>query len=143
MAITSLGGSVIQPKKPYSAILSTSAATSTYVTLLNVTSGRGCVSKIVFGSFFSSWISNYQLNLRITVDGTQYTITNFTTNTSAQNALRGTERGNSLSTGATPNSGANFEYLQQVYFNTSILIEMNQTSGSTCNIFAMCDYALT
>lgn len=136
MAITSLtGNQPIQPTKAYSAYLAGVNATS-YTTILNVTSGKGMVSKIIVSSATSgTYASNTVNTIRITVDGgSALTLAN-----GGNSYLRGYEHNAGNATTTVPQSLYTFEYAQPFYFTKSVLIEVVSTATTT---YAVVDYAL-
>lgn len=144
MAITSLTGVGIFPTKPKTATYyGTSIASGTYVTLLSVTSGKGLVSRIIGGSAVggaTSWDGNYLFTIRITVDGTQYTVSSTTLLNDNANNIRGSEH-SAGATGATvPKSSNVFDYQQPFYFTQSLTVELMQNAG-TRNVYGFIDYA--
>ena len=145
MGITTLTSNIIQPTKPKSAYFTagTTIASGTYSTLLSIASGKGLVSKIIFGCVLTGvWQANTSLNIRITVDGTQYTLSNSLTNSFNNNFMRGTEH-NAMTSGTTyPQSSFTFDYAQPFFYTQSITIELMQNAGS-CYVYGFCDYATT
>jgi len=124
------GSSGIQPTIPVADnYVNASSVASTWYTLTNVTNGKGILSRI---SAFSTATSNLSLQITITVDGTAYTITQ-----SEANNARGFVHGAS-----TNDSSKNIDFWCNVYFSTSLKIEVRQTEGTKI-LHASSDYSLS
>lgn len=132
----------IQPTKNYIANLTqNSASNGTYYTVLNVTTGKGIVSRLLMAAYQispASWDGNGNYSFRVTVDGGS-ALTLSLGNTSS--ILRGYPV--TLTSTTQQSSSSIFLYQTPIYFNKSILIEaMNNNASFVTNVYATVDYAL-
>jgi hypothetical protein len=112
-------------------------ALSGYTTVLNITAGKGMVSKIVFAAATSGTFQpNSNYTIRITVDGGSA----LTLSSASYAALRGYEHNSGNTTTTVPQSQYTFEYLQPIYFSKSILVEVQSSANGTG--YGYVDYAL-
>lgn len=134
MAISSFPASVgLETNQIYLAQFANSVAGSTYQTLLNITSGIG---KLHFVSLCGDGIvgGNAGLDIKITIDGTLYTIS-----PSSQNHALGLPRdGNS----SNWNSLDNIDLRLDIVFKTSLKIEIQHTDVASKQIDSVAVYSL-
>jgi hypothetical protein len=123
---------IIQPTKPYQVIKNQSSAQNTYYTLLNTVSGSGSLNAIRIAG--PSDLDNSNFQIRITADGTEYTISN--------------GGSSSMATGFYQYNGADYAnqnalvFYGPLYFKTSLKIEFVNTNASTKTLQTMATYAL-
>ncbi|RJX40049.1 hypothetical protein D3P09_11785 [Paenibacillus pinisoli] len=125
-------GAVIQPTKPRTADLVQAGATSqTYYTLLDVT-GAGILSRVVL----ASTTLNYNLTIRVTVDGV---VSNLTPGGTMANSARGLQH-----TSGTGSYSAMYslDFFTELVFFRSLKVEVMHSHTSTVNLHASADYAL-
>lgn len=116
---------VIQPTKPKAVDFgTTSAAASTWYTVINVTSGKGILSRL---SYKTITIPIDKVTLRLTIDGTVQTITLL------GNAARGF---------GEESSGTSFDYVFHTFFTASMKIEVMHTDTAAGSMWAVVDYNL-
>lgn len=134
MPISSLNTAFIQPTKPKTvSYTNTTAAVNTYYTVLSTT-GRGLLSRITLTN--APAVENQYLNIRITIDGVQNTITGSNVNTARAFVHMDS---NSTTNGYAKNS---IDYFCNCYYKSSMTIEvMQSTYGTTFNLFCAVDYA--
>lgn len=142
MAINSLGGTNITPTKPRTSnFYQATAASGTWYTALTSTSGRGNLARVMFANEPAGGVTqslNRYFEIRITVDGVQNTITGLPTSsltTRGSNQLFSTANSAGLPIDV-------FLYTCNIFFRSSLQVEVRQTSGSSYNISAIVDYSL-
>lgn len=123
-------GGLIQPTKAQIAdLIQSNGVSGTYYTLLNVISGKGILSRL---SMFANGVTNNYLYFKITVDGGTSIVIN--PPNSSMRALA------QKSSGILGN--LLLDFVSNIYFNSSIKIEVMQNTGSNQTIEASADYSL-
>lgn len=106
--------------KPMTAEIFQSATAGTYYTVIDITSGSGFLHRLVTTNSYSA-IGNI-VDFRITIDGNQQTFYPFA--------------------GFSASPAEEFETFSNARFNYTLKVEARNTTGSTYNISAGCDYSL-
>ena len=118
---------VIQPTKPKTVDLTnSSAAASTWYTVINVTSGKGILSRLSC-STTTMGIPIDKVTLRLTIDGTVQTIT------LSNNSARGF---------GEESSSFNYDCVFHTFFTASMKIEVMHTHTAAGFLYAVVDYNL-
>lgn len=146
MAITSFI-KPIQPTKPKIAYIDQAAASvigsaNTWYTVVDITSGTGCISRIISTVYNSQYYANTNLEIRVTADTIQNTLTTGVSTLLNGNYMRGNDFNSGVSGNAVPNAPYNFEYLQPIYFKQSAKVEFRFTSPANGYLTGYVDYVL-
>lgn len=141
MPIVQFPSAQIFPTIPRTANFAVGASVqNTWYTVLATTAGQGKLTRILFGynpAVGGTWGTNRFLELRLTIDGVQNTI-----NTTFDSVIRGSHQQFVYN-----NNGGmaidTFLYVPEVYFRSSLQIEIRQTSAiAGYNLAAAADYSL-
>lgn len=105
-----------------------------YYTLLDVTSGRGKLTRISVGGESDVLTSN--LTIKITVDGVS-TESNSDVDTARVRGFSGSGRGF-----GSVDANSILDWFGEIIFYNSLKIEWKRNSGSSATVFSSCDYSL-
>lgn len=142
MPIVQFPSAQIFPTKPRTANLyQASSVQNTWYTVLTTTAGQGLLTRIVFayeatGSSFG--LNNQNMEIRITIDGIQTTITSsgLTLLARGQNLMRVYN----FNAGLTPDT---FMYNANTYFTSSLQVEVRQISAfGAIHLGCVVDYSI-